>query len=182
MGGVKLGKMDADNDSRRFVINQFSKVFLCLFMLSISMLLSAFGNAPSPEAQKQDLFLVTKVIDGDTIKLANGEKVRYIGIDTPETKHPKKAVQYFGKEAYVANRKLVEGKKVRFEFDVQKRDKYGRILAYVYVDNIFVNAWMVENGYAYAVTYPPNVKYQELFLKWQREAREKGKGLWERNN
>lgn len=147
-----------------------------LLLLAGLFFITGFGNPPA--SKSDDLYQVTKVIDGDTIKLANGEKVRYIGIDTPETKHPKKAVQYFGKEAYEANKKLVEGKKVRLEFDVQKYDKYGRLLVYVYVDNIFVNAWLVENGYAYAVTYPPNVKYQELFLRLQREARENGRGLW----
>lgn len=156
----------------------YSKAILCLIFIANLFFLTGFGNAPAPE--DQNLFFVVKVIDGDTIKLANGERVRYIGIDTPETKHPKKVVQYFGKEAYEANKKLVEGKKVKLEFDVQKRDKYGRLLAYVYVNDIFVNAWLVENGYAYAVTYPPNVKYQKLFLKLQREAREKKRGLWGR--
>ncbi|MFC1496298.1 thermonuclease family protein [Candidatus Margulisiibacteriota bacterium] len=129
-------------------------------------------------AQSDDLFMVKRVVDGDTIKLTNGEKVRYIGIDTPETKHPKKPVQYFGKEASEANKMLVEGKQVRLEFDVQKRDRYGRLLAYVYVDDIFVNAWLVWNGYAQVSTYPPNVKYQEYFLKLQRVARKEKRGLW----
>ena len=71
---------------------------------------------------------VQRAIDGDTIELANGEKVRYIGIDTPETKHPEKGVEYYGQEAYLANKNLVEGKEVRLEFDVQERDKYGRLL------------------------------------------------------
>ena len=102
--------------------------------------------------------MVTKVTDGDTIKLSDGTKVRYIGIGTPETKHPKKPVQFFGKEASEANKKLVEGKKVRLEYDVQKTDKYKRTLAYVYLeDGTFVNAWLVENGYARVSTYPPNV-------------------------
>lgn len=153
-----------------------SKTILYLIFIAALFFITGFGNAPAPE--DSSLFLVAKVIDGDTIKLANGEKARYIGIDTPETKHPKKAVQYFGKEAYEANKKLVEGKKVRLEFDVQPTDKYGRLLAYVYVDDIFVNAWLVENGYAQVATYPPNVKYQELFSKLQREARENNRGLW----
>lgn len=119
-----------------------------------------------------------KVIDGDTILLSSGEKLRYIGIDTPETKHPKEKVEYFGKEAYLINKELVEGKNVEIEFDVQKRDRYGRLLGYVYVGNIFVNAYLVENGYAHIYTFPPNVKYQELFLKLQREARENERGLW----
>jgi micrococcal nuclease len=143
-----------------------------LGLLLLIIFTSGFGSAP------KDLYRVERVIDGDTIKLSSGERVRYIGIDTPETKHPKKPVQYFGKEAYEANKKLVEGKKVRLEFDVQKRDRYGRLLAYVYVDDVFVNAWLVKNGFAYSYTYPPNIKYQELFVKLQKEARENKRGLW----
>jgi len=134
-------------------------------------------------------YTVTRIVDGDTILLDNGTKVRYIGIDTPETKHPKKPVQYFGKEASEANKKLVDGKKVRLEYDVQKTDKYGRALAYVYVEDasqghpvgeIFVNAWLVENGYARVSTYPPNVKYQNKFIELERKAREEKRGLWKK--
>ncbi|MDI6840059.1 MAG: thermonuclease family protein [bacterium] len=121
---------------------------------------------------------VERVIDGDTILLSNGERVRYIGIDAPETVHPIKGVEYYGIEATEANRRLVENKSVKLEFDVQKRDKYGRLLAYVYVDTVFVNAKLVSQGYAKVSTYPPNVKYQELFLRLQQEAREAGRGLW----
>ncbi len=85
-----------------------------------------------------------------------------------------------GQEAYEANRKLVEGKKVRLEFDVEKRDKYGRLLAYVYVDDTFVNAWLVENGFAQVSTYPPNMKYTKYFWKLQKKAVEEHKGLWGR--
>ena len=82
-------------------------------------------------------------------------------------------------EAAEANRKLVNGKTVRLEFDVQEFDKYGRTLAYVYLeDGTFVNAWLVKNGYAMVMTVPPNVKYQDLFLKLQREAREQKRGMW----
>ena len=105
--------------------------------------------------------------------------VRYIGIDTPETKHPTKEVEPYGKEASEANRKLVDGKTVRLEFDVQEQDRYGRLLAYVYLEEgTFVNAWLVQHGYAAVMTVPPNVKHQELFLRLQREAREEGRGLW----
>jgi micrococcal nuclease len=124
---------------------------------------------------------VSKVIDGDTIELTNGEKIRYIGINTPETKHPYKPIEPFGEEATVFNKQLVEGKTVRIETDVQAKDKYGRTLAYVWVDTTFVNAELVKQGYAQVSTYPPNVKYQELFLKLQTEAREAGRGLWSQN-
>lgn len=130
------------------------------------------------------LYLVARAIDGDTIELENGENVRYIGVDTPETKHPKKAVQCFGKEAHEKNKELVEGKYVRLERDVSDRDKYGRLLRYVYVMNadnneeIFVNAELVSKGYAHASTFPPDVKFQEIFLDGQIFAREHKLGLW----
>ncbi len=126
---------------------------------------------------------VVRVIDGDTIQVCcifgDREKVRYIGVDTPETHHPMKGIEPFGKEASEANRKLVDGKTVRLEFDVQQVDRYKRLLAYVYLeDDTFVNAWLVEHGYAQVMTVPPNVKHQALFLKLQREAREASRGLW----
>ncbi len=126
---------------------------------------------------------VVRVVDGDTIQVCcigwKREKVRYIGVVTPETHHPMRGVEPYGMEASEANRKLVDGKTVRLEFDVQQLDKYGRTLAYVYLEEgTFVNAWLVENGYAVVMTIPPNVKYEALFRKLQREAREAGRGLW----
>jgi micrococcal nuclease len=99
-------------------------------------------------------------------------------VDTPELHHPQKEVEYYAQEAYRANQKLVEGKKVSLEFDVQKRDRYGRILAYVYVDGFMVNEWLVANGYARVATFPPNVKYAERFRTLEREARKQKLGLW----
>jgi len=144
----------------------------------LTLLLSPITSQGGPASVQ-----VVRVIDGDTIQVCCvfGDRVtvRYIGIDTPETKHPMKGIERAGKEASEANRKLVEGKTVRLEFDVQQFDKYGRILAYIYLeDGTFVNAWLVENGYAMVMTFPPNVKYEALFLRLQREAREAGTGLW----
>jgi len=127
---------------------------------------------------KGKTYLVTKVIDGDTIQLENGRKVRYIGIDTPETVHPNKPIQCFGKEASNKNKELVYGKRVRLEKDISDRDKYGRLLRYVYVDDIFVNLELVEQGYATVYTYPPDVKYQDKFLAAQRRAIKNNRGLW----
>ena len=124
---------------------------------------------------------VERVIDGDTIKVHIGNKVetvRYIGVDTPETVHPTRSVEPYGKEASDFNKKLVEGKTVRLEFDVQQRDRYGRLLAYVYVDTLFVNAELVRQGYAQVLTVPPNVKHVELFVRLQREAILANRGLW----
>jgi len=133
----------------------------------------------SCQAYPPGIYKVARVVDGDTIVLNNGERIRYIGIDTPETVHPSKPVEYFGKEASEANKKLVEGKRVRLEYDVQRVDQYGRTLAYVYLENgTFVNAWLVENGYARVSTYPPNVKHQQRFLELEQKARESKVGLW----
>ncbi len=140
---------------------------------------------PCPVASQDDsaTVQVVRVIDGDTIQVCcvfgDRVKVRYIGIDTPETHHPMRGVEPYGMEAAEANRKLVDGKTVRLEFDVQQFDKYGSTLAYVYLEEgTFVNAWLVEHGYAMVMSVPPNVKHQELFLKLQREAREERRGLW----
>ena len=125
------------------------------------------------------LFVVSRVIDGDTIELATGEKIRYIGIDTPETVHPKKAVQCFGKEASNYNRQLVEGKKVRLQKDVSETDKYGRLLRYVYLsDGTFVNLKLVKEGFATAATFPPDVAHAAEFRSAAAVARAAKRGLW----
>lgn len=129
----------------------------------------------------QEISKVAHVVDGDTIKLENGQVVRYIGIDTPETVDPRKPVQCFGKEASDKNRELVEGKEVRLEKNVSETDKYGRILRYVYIGDTFVNDYLVRNGYAHSYSYPPDVKYQDQFRKAEEEARSNKRGLWADN-
>lgn len=129
-------------------------------------------------SKNSELFLVTKVIDGDTIEIEGGKRVRYIGIDTPETVHPSKPVECYGKEASSKNLDLVLNKKVKLVKDVSETDKYGRLLRYVYVGDIFVNDYLVKEGYAKASTYPPDVKFNEQFLTSQKYAIDSDKGLW----
>ncbi len=118
------------------------------------------------------------VIDGDTIVLDGNEIVRLIGIDTPETKDPRKPVQYYGRDAYEFTKRLVEGKKVRLAYDLNKEDKYGRTLAYVYLeDGTFLNAEVVKQGYGFAYRYFL-FKYFDEFKQYEREARENAIGLW----
>ena len=127
--------------------------------------------------------IVVRVVDGDTVHVRIGarvEKVRYIGVNTPEVHHPTKGEEPGGREAAEVNRRLVEGQAVRLELDVQERDRYGRLLAYVWIGDLMINAELVRLGYAQVMTVPPNVRYQEVFLKLQREAREAGRGLWRR--
>jgi micrococcal nuclease len=124
---------------------------------------------------------VVKVVDGDTIHVRVGdrvEKVRYIGVDTPEIRHPRLGEQPGGREASEANRRLVNGRRVRLELDVQSRDRHGRLLAYVWVGPTMVNAELVARGYAHVMTVPPNVRYQHVFLAHERDARRAGRGLW----
>jgi len=138
---------------------------------------SPSSNIQPPKINSQQI-KVTKVIDGDTIEIEGGQRIRYIGIDTPETVDPRKPVQCFGKEASDQNKKLVEGKEVKLEKDVSETDKYGRLLRYVYVGDIFVNDYLVRQGYAHASSYPPDIKYQDQFTKAQNEASANSKGLW----
>ena len=137
---------------------------IILFFLIVS------GCSSPPDTAK-----VVKVIDGDTITIEGGYKVRYIGIDTPEI-HPR--LEAYGMEAWQANRQLVEGKQVRLEQDVSETDKYGRLLRYVYIDDTFVNAELVKEGLATAKAYPPDTKYQDYLEQMEMEARLAGRGMW----
>jgi len=141
----------------------------------------------------QDWVRVKKVSDGDTLLLTSGDRVRLIGIDTPETKPNQRAKKQvktegrdlktiisMGEEAKRFVESLVRPEdKVRVEFDVEKKDHYGRLLGYVYLsDGKMLNEEILRAGYASLLTVPPNVKYQKRFLKAYREARENKRGLW----
>src|SRR3954449_6156470 len=126
---------------------------------------------------------VTRVVDGDTVHVAIGgadETVRYIGVDTPESVKPNTPVQCFAKAASAANERLVDGQRVRIVYDAERRDRYGRLLAYVYraQDGAFVNAALVREGYARTMTIPPNVRFASRFAELARAAREARRGLW----
>lgn len=123
-----------------------------------------------------DTFLVTRVIDGDTIKLENRETVRYLLIDTPET--TEEPVDCYGREATERNRELVEGQRVRLERDTTDRDAYGRLLRYVYVDGTLVQGELVREGYGYVYSRQPDVRYLRDMAAVEREARQEGAGLW----
>jgi micrococcal nuclease len=171
-------------------------------------------SSSSPFTSTFGSLFIEHVYDGDTIRLSNGEKVRLIGVDTPESSYnpklerdsqrsgqSKTKIISMGKEAARFTSLMAEGQRVRLEYDVQARDKYGRLLAYVYLqvcegpckidaapghhyvtldDGVydFLNATLVKSGYAQAYTIPPDVKYRDLFRELQREAREAKRGLW----
>ncbi len=127
--------------------------------------------------------VVRRVIDGDTVELADGRLVRYIGIDTPEMRHREgnrwvSAPEPFAQAATEANQRLVEGKTVQLEYDVRTHDRYNRLLAYVYVDGEMVNATLLAEGDAQLLTIPPDVKYVERFRTLAARARQQRRGLW----
>ena len=130
-----------------------------------------------------EMAMVSKVIDGDTIELADGRTVRYIGIDTPETVDPRRPIECFGKQAKEENKILVEGKVVILQKDVSETDKYDRLLRYIFLplengDSLFVNDYMVREGFADTLTYPPDIKYDHRFLEAQEQAKSNLKGIW----
>lgn len=177
-----------------------------LIPLVIVILLGAFGLSESPgktndindsakNARKTEptisgiagisgeTVLVAKAIDGDTVELEDGRKVRYIGIDTPETKDPRRPVGCFGKQAAKENKALVEGKRIILQKDISDTDKYDRLLRYVYLpledgQVVFINDYLVREGFAKISTYPPDVKYTEKFIEAEKYARENNLGLW----
>jgi len=152
---------------------------LCLLM-AIAVLACACTTYPTPRPGHVAV-RVLRVVDGDTIEVElDGQSctVRYIGIDTPETVCPGREVEPFGPEASAKNEELVGGSVVALEKDVSETDKYGRLLRYVWVGDVMVNAEMVRLGYAQVSTYPPDVKYQERLLQLQHEARANCRGLW----
>lgn len=130
--------------------------------------------------------LVTRVIDGDTIEIEGKIKVRYIGVNTPEIYHDttgkKTGEQCFAEEAYLKNKNLVEGKAVNLIKDISDKDKYGRLLRYVYADNIFVNEYLVKNGFAKLMTIKPDIKYATQFKDDQKVAKINNLGIWAKCN
>lgn len=139
-------------------------------------------NFPAEALQEQtwQKTTVKRVIDGDTIELEGGYKLRYIGIDTPETVDPRKGVQCFGQEASLRNKELIEGKEIYLEKDVSETDRYGRLLRYVYLatNSASINEQLVSEGFAVSSSYPPDIKHQEKFKTKEEEARQAKRGLW----
>jgi micrococcal nuclease len=157
--------------------------FLTLFLFAFALLLSSCGNESlnaSPNSAT-----VKRVIDGDTIEIAIGgktERVRLIGIDTPETKHPTKGVECFGPEASAYTELLLpEGTALRVERDIEARDKYGRLLLYVYIadSNVFANLDLVMNGYARPMVFEPNSAHKADFAQAATQAELRNVGLWQ---
>lgn len=150
-------------------------VLIAFLIYQAASFLRRNANDSSRSKLQGDLVPVVGVIDGDTIdvRLGASKRVRYIGIDTPER------VDCYYRESTAKNTEIVAGKKVRLEKDVSETDRFGRLLRYVYVGDLFVNAELVRSGYAAASTVPPDVRYANLFVRFARDAREAKRGLWD---
>jgi len=157
-------------------MKRLSKVYClilaCLVLISLAGLIVFFE--PGEVNDYEETGRVVKVIDGDTIKLASGEMVRYIGINAPEIKK----AECFAIEAKMKNQDLILGKTIKLEKDVSEKDSHGRLLRYVYIDNLFINLFLVEEGCALSSVWPPDLKYEELFDQAEEKAKEQEKGLW----
>ncbi len=145
-------------------------LLISIFLFSLSVISQSFAG---------NLFKVRWVDDGDTIVLSDGRRIRYIGINAPEVAREGKKAEPFGDKARNFNKKLVFKKKVRLEFERERYDRYGRLLADVFVkDGVFVNAMMIGEGYAFSLHRNPNIKYNALLLSLQRKAMSEKKGIW----
>ena len=163
---------------------------ISLIVLSIGVSCSSKSGNRSASLQNNEIvdnseFLaVTKIVDGDTFWVDNGSekglKIRLIGVDAPESRNVfNKKKGYYGPEAKAYVTDLISNQSVRLEYDVDRLDRYGRTLAYVYLrDGTFLNADLVKNGYAMVMTVPPNVKHDDEFVRYQQDAREHRRGLW----
>ncbi|MEK7096853.1 MAG: thermonuclease family protein [Patescibacteria group bacterium] len=163
-----------------YVLAIILAVIQILFVKDIPLLKTSLvpTNIPTPTTfigEKQTI-LVTRVIDGDTIEIEGNIKVRYVGINSPESE------QCFSNEAYLENKKLVEGKTVTLIKDVSDKDKYGRLLRYVYLNDLFVNDYLIKNGFAKIMMIKPDIKYYQEFKIGEKEAKEKKFGIWDKCN
>lgn len=185
------------------VKNSFIELISTVIILCIIGLLSKYGIIdldlssehlnPYSEKEKQktsitysvEKYKVIRVVDGDTLVIeykGKNEKVRLIGVDTPESVHPDETRNTaFGEKVSNYSKSKLEGNEIQIEFDVQERDKYGRLLCYVYIDGQMYNKLLLKEGLAKVATYPPNIKYVDEFVKIQKQARQNGEGMWQDN-
>jgi micrococcal nuclease len=153
---------------------------LVLLLAAGAVLLQPWEGGAERGPAAAEAFVV-RAVDGDTIEARIGgrvEDVRYIGVDTPETVDPDEPVQCFGHRAAAFNRRLVERQRLRLVFGVERRDAYGRLLAYAYIGHRFVNGELLRRGLARKLAIAPNTRYQAVFAHLERTAARRGRGLW----
>ena len=184
-------KITSSSIRRFFGINKVTWGLLSAVITIIVLIFYSQPGSPTGNQESgisgEEAAVVDRVVDGDTIEIVSGGqklKLRYIGVNTPETVKPNSPVECYGKEASAFNKQLTENKTVYLEKDVSDTDSFGRLLRYVYLkdrlgNKVMVNETLVREGYAYASTFPPDVRYSERFRNLESEAREAKRGLWE---
>jgi micrococcal nuclease len=162
-----------------FLLIALAAILLVALFIYIDQNRNLILFADKDDLVKMDKMVVTRVVDGDTIVVEGNVKVRLIGVDTPEVNGPNADVEYYGEEASAYTKKALTDKIVYLDKDVSETDKYGRLLRYLYLeDGTFYNLALIKDGYAYASTYPPDVKYAKVFKEAAKAAREEETGLW----
>ncbi len=153
---------------------------MIIFMIVLTS--GYFGATTAIQSLEKESAWVIEVIDGDTIRVKDEkgliQNIRLLGVDTPETNHPTKSIECYGKEASDFTKRILFGKKVQLEYDIEKFDKYKRTLAYVYLEQESFNEMLVEQGYAKILNIEPNDKYANRLMKLQIKARNQKVGLW----
>ena len=172
MGFLKLKlKHLAKYKNSRLLVIRLAVIAIILLGVAIGLCVR-YSIWLTPSTPQMEQALVSRVIDGDTIELQDGRRVRYLGIDTPELG------EYYGAEATAKNRALVEGKLVELQSGKRDQDEYGRLLRYIYVDGVFVNTELVAQGYARAYIFDPDERYSQVLVQLEQYAKMKKRGLW----
>ena len=167
---LKLNTLLKSKSSRQLAVRLLIIVIILLgVVIGLGVKYSLWYTPSTPQMEQA---LVTRVIDGDTIELQDGRRIRYLGIDTPELG------EYYAVEATTRNRELVEGKVVELQGGKRDQDEYGRYLRYVYVDGVFVNAELVAQGYATAYIFDPDERYSQVLVQLEQYAKMRERGLW----
>ncbi len=167
---------------RKFPLRRRPPAALIALLVVGALIAGRFWHRPAepPALSQPGEYRVRRVVDGDTLLLDDGNRVRLIGVDTPETKHPDRPVEPWGPEASAFTRDRVEGESVRLEFDKERRDRHGRILAYVYYDEShFLNEELISEGLGRAITrHPYSAAMKRKFRKAEAAARDERLGIW----
>ena len=153
-------------------MRQIVELLLVIIMIFIQTTASGVVEDGNDTVKQQTVTTVTHIVDGDTFDIASGERIRMIGIDTPERG------EYFYKEASIRLEELIGGKEVILTKDISETDRYGRLLRHVYYDDVWINKQMIDEGFAKLVTFPPDVAHVEIFEQAQQKARNAGVGMW----
>lgn len=173
----EVGRKKRLNHEARSVKNVWGKVFV--FVLGVGVyFFGLMRYRTTTRVAPTQIVVVNRVVDGDTLDSDKGERIRLIGIDAPEKEYKEQKEECFAQESKERLKELVEDHEVRLEKDMSERDKYDRLLRYVYINDVNINELLVREGFARLATYPPDTKYYGKLKEVERVAREEKAGLW----